>query len=111
MKPTAHTLPHAPSFPPTLWIMVVPVINTRHLPQVTYDNLAVLFTEGDMVPSGYLRPGVGKLIRLNVDEVREAGITDPVLKKVFYYVMNRGYTHVRFDPDGEVLEDLEQFDW
>jgi hypothetical protein len=109
-------LPH-PSQQAGPWIMQVPVISTAHLPQAEAEALLNLDPE-DVENAGpddppllaHIADRVGHLFLIeDLDEDALPGF--PQLRAVLLAVKARGYGYARVDAQGELFEDLPQFDW
>jgi hypothetical protein len=88
------------------WIMHVPVINTCHIQQeddarLSQDDIGNGPVMADLKP-GYL---------LSIDDLADfEGYSDAFLHLLETF-HNLGFHYLRLDPDGNVLDDLPQFDW
>ena len=114
MKTTDLPLYHQPLGP---WIMQVPVISTQHLPREEGEALLALDPQ-DIDDSGpddppilaHIADGVGHLFML--EDLDAQDMPDfPHLRRVLLAIKARGYGYARVDAQGEVFEDLPQFDW
>ena len=114
MKTTDLPLYHQPLGP---WIMQVPVISTQHLPREEAEALLALDPQ-DIDNSGpddppilaHIADGVGHLFML--EDLDAEDMPDfPHLRQVLLAIKARGYGYARVDAQGEVFEDLPQFDW
>ena len=92
------------------WIMVVPVISTRHIPQSERDWLQTL-TEDDgcVVFQKRDKQWPGTLFLLDEDIIEDDAPEGHTLNALCRLLHERGFTYVRFDPDGMVLDDLPTF--
>lgn len=93
------------------WEMRVVVISTAHLREETCntflcnlagdDNDVIELLDGYIVRAGDHIDHIDDIPESYPEELQEALV----------WAMNRGYTHVRFDSDGDVVSGLTDFDW
>jgi hypothetical protein len=109
-------LPH-PSQHAGPWIMQVPVISTAHLPQAEAEALLNLDPE-DVENAGpddppllaHIADRIGHLFL--IEDLDEDALPEfPHLRAVLLAVKARGYGYARVDAQGELFDDLPQFDW
>jgi len=89
------------------WTMVVPVISTIHVPQSDIEPLwdcGLMQSDGSMISTTII------VLDGSAEELKSAGVSEGTLRILDALVAN-GYCWVRFDPDGEVFEDLAKFEW
>jgi len=109
-------LPH-PSQHSGPWIMQVPVISTAHLPQAEAEALLNLDPEDrdnaepdDPPLLAHIADRVGHLFLIeDLDEDALPGF--PHLRAILLAIKTRGYSYARVDAQGELFDDLPQFDW
>jgi hypothetical protein len=99
------------------WIMKAPVISTAHITITDDKVLACQTCEYGLVMAilqpGYLLHISGYLLHisdLHDDADFPKGISAE-LKDLCLKFAAIGYDYLRLDPDGDILEDLPQFDW
>ena len=86
------------------WMMHVPVLSTSHIKQETLNNLGSEFQ--------VLNPNEGAFVWIGSDAYASAN-TPEELKPVIRW-MNNTYPKewwVRFDRDGDVIQELPAFEW
>ncbi len=114
MKTTDLPYPNQQTGP---WIMQVPVISTAHLPQAEAEALLNLDPH-DLQNAGpddppllaHIADRVGHLFI--IEDLDQGDLPDfPILRAVLLAVKARGYSYARLDAQGEVFDDLPQFDW
>lgn len=86
-----------------LWVMEVPVLSTAHMP--TEHALETL--EGNTPIAAYPE---GWFLYVG-EESSGYEDTPEWLEELFLWAESRGYTWVRFDRDGDAIDELPQFDW
>lgn len=94
------------------WEMRVVVISSEHVSYDTFtDYLAVQADSSETWVRTYGTDNEGYMLYTHehIDEIPEH--TPPELANVLCWAMNRGYTHVRLDQDGETVAELPSFDW
>jgi hypothetical protein len=109
-------LPH-PSQKAGPWIMQVPVISTAHLPQSEAEALLNLDPEDrdnaepdDPPLLAHIADRVGHLFI--IEDLDEDALPNfPILKAVLLAVKARSYRYARVDAQGDLFDDLPQFDW
>lgn len=90
------------------WVMRVVVISNGHLPQDVFDSLRNSFDEE--VPDVHnFRDGMLIYTGEDVDSIDEDYPED--LKNCVRWAIEQGFSHVRFDPDGEVIPELTDYGW
>lgn len=90
------------------WEMRVVVISTEHLRAATCNTfLANLAGEDNDV----IELLDGYIVRAgdDIDDIPENYSQE--LQEALVWALNRGYTHVRFDADGDVVDGLSTFEW
>ena len=114
MKTTDLSQPNQKAGP---WIMQVPVISTSHLPQVEAEALLNLDPEDldnaepdDPPLLAHIADRVGHLFL--IEDLDEDALPEfPHLRAVLLAIKARGYGYARVDAQGELFDDLPQFDW
>jgi hypothetical protein len=115
MKTTDLPLPRSHQTGP--WIMRVPVISMAHIPQSEAEAL-LNFDPEDEQSAGpddppllaHIANQVGHLFL--IEDIDEDDLPEyPHLRAVLIAVKARGYSYARLDAQGEIFEDLPQFDW
>lgn len=97
---------------PERWEMKVIVLSSEHVSYDTFtDYLARTAEDGDSDVHTYGAYNEGYLIYTHEHIDGIPGGTPPELANVMCWAMNRGYTHVRLDQDGDTVVELPSFDW
>jgi hypothetical protein len=94
--------------PPTheTWIMHVPTVSTQHISPA--DNARL---QQDDIGNGPVMAALNPGYLLSIDDLAEfEGYSDAFLHllETFHHL---GFHHLRLDPDGNLLDDLPQFEW
>lgn len=84
-----------------VWLMLTPVVNTGHL---TWEDMDWFQCENPRTINGvhHYVAGTSK---------NDASFFSPTTRHILEHFAELSYSTVRFDPDGDVFEDLPQFDW
>ena len=91
------------------WIMHVPVISTGHLTEETANTEVTLDFEG---PGGlYVVATPGDFMVYNSGHVSEDPEIPNDLKQVLAWAEANGYEWVRFNADGDRIEELPWYEW
>jgi len=92
------------------WIMQVPVISTRHLPQSERDWMETLTEDdGGVVFQKRDKQWPGTLFVIEEDIIEDDAPEGHTLNALCRQLRERGFAYVRFDPDGDILSDLPTF--
>lgn len=96
--------------------MQVPVISATHLPQAEAEALLNLDPEDrdnaepdDPPPGAHRRRASGTCSSLKISMRTLCGF--PHLRAILLAIKTRGYSYARVDAQGELFDDLPQFDW
>lgn len=91
------------------WIMHVPVISTGHL---TMESANIEITP-DFEGPGYLYaiPTQGGFMVYGGEDALENPEIPDDLRNVLSWALWNGYDWVRFDPDGDRIEELPWYEW
>jgi hypothetical protein len=90
------------------WVMRAVVINNGHLPQDDFDRLRNSFDE-EFIDVQNFHDGMIVYTGEDVDSIDEDYPED--LQNCVRWAIEQGFTHVRFDPDGEVIPELTDYGW
>lgn len=93
------------------WEMRVVVISTAHLREATCNTFLANLAGDD---NDVIELLDGYIVRAgdHIDHIDDIPENYPEeLQEALVWAMNRGYTHVRFDSDGDVVSGLTDFDW
>lgn len=93
------------------WVMRVVVVSNEHLHEESFHSF--LEDKVDDVHQGaaIFRCDEGFIVRV-IDADEDAPEDYPVeLVEALNWARTQGYTHVRFDPDGDFVPMLQEFEW
>lgn len=90
------------------WVMRAVVICNAHLPQDVFDRLRNSFDE-EFIDVQNFHDGMIVYTGEDVDSIDEDYPED--LQNCVRWAIEQGFTHVRFDPDGEVIPELTDYGW
>lgn len=90
------------------WVMRAVVINNGHLPEEEFNRLRNTWTEEFRDVQNY-HNGMIIYTGEDVDSIDEEYPED--LKNCIRWAIEQGFSHVRFDPDGEVIPELTDYGW
>lgn len=90
------------------WVMRAVVISNGHLPKLEFDKLREAWAEEhpDVHP---FNDGMIVYTGEDVESIDEGFPED--LKNCVRWAIEQGFSHVRFDPDGEVIPELTDYGW
>lgn len=95
---------------PERWVMKVVVISSSHVKYDAFtDYLDVQAEDQGSTDVRYYGDGYMLYAQEHIDAIPESA--PPELANVLCWAMNRGFTHVRLDPDGDTVAELPSFDW
>lgn len=92
-----------------MWMMHVPVISTGHLTEETANTEITPDFEG---PGGLCAvPTPGGFMTYSCGDVSEDPEIPDDLKQALVWALELGYDWVRFDADGDRIEELPWYEW
>ncbi len=90
------------------WVMRAVVINNGHLPEEEFNRLRNTWAEEFRDVQNF-NDGMIVYTGEDVDSIDDEYPED--LKNCIRWAIEQGFTHVRFDPDGEVIPELTDYGW
>lgn len=90
------------------WVMRAVVICNAHLPEEEFNRLRNAWPEEFCYVQNF-NDGMIVYTGEDVDSIDDEYPED--LKNCIRWAIEQGFTHVRFDPDGEVIPELTDYGW
>lgn len=90
------------------WVMRAVVICNAHLPQEEFERLRNTWSE-EFCDVQSFHDGLIVYTSEDVGSIDEEYPED--LKNCVRWAIEQGFSHVRFDPDGEVIPELTDYGW
>lgn len=94
--------------PENAWIMRVPVISTRHIQEST---MRAITEQDENLPTVACPTPWGAFVGVGQTEQDDANLEYPDLFPVFTWAERSGYEWVRFDAEGDDIDDLPVYEW